>query len=159
MKSLVQEDTLRELCARIDRLPPDARPQWGKMNAHQAIRHLEFTLGKFLMVASGGPLDFSGLKISGIKKFFGRYLIKWLALYVVKEFPKGKVNFGLPPPSLDGRALNEDKKLLKDQLKQIQGMRDEELRLPHPLFGPLTLRQWHVFIYKHCDHHLRQFAN
>ena len=29
---------------------------------------------------------------------------------------------------------------------------------PHPLFGPLTRREWGVATYKHTDHHLKQFG-
>jgi hypothetical protein len=29
---------------------------------------------------------------------------------------------------------------------------------PHPFFGPLKSRQWAVLMYKHLDHHLRQFG-
>jgi len=28
----------------------------------------------------------------------------------------------------------------------------------HPLFGPMTWRQWGVATYKHADHHLKQFG-
>ena len=30
---------------------------------------------------------------------------------------------------------------------------------PHPFFGPLTPREWGIGMYKHIDHHLRQFSN
>lgn len=29
---------------------------------------------------------------------------------------------------------------------------------PHPFFGPLTPAEWAVLMYKHLDHHLRQFG-
>jgi uncharacterized protein DUF1569 len=29
---------------------------------------------------------------------------------------------------------------------------------PHPFFGPLTPEQWAELMYKHLDHHLRQFG-
>jgi hypothetical protein len=29
---------------------------------------------------------------------------------------------------------------------------------PHPFFGPLKPRQWAILMYKHVDHHLRQFG-
>jgi hypothetical protein len=29
---------------------------------------------------------------------------------------------------------------------------------PHPFFGPLTSQQWAILMYKHIDHHLRQFG-
>jgi hypothetical protein len=31
-------------------------------------------------------------------------------------------------------------------------------RHPHPFFGSLTPQQWAVLMYKHLDHHLRQFG-
>jgi hypothetical protein len=29
---------------------------------------------------------------------------------------------------------------------------------PHPFFGPLNGEQWAILMYKHVDHHLRQFG-
>lgn len=29
---------------------------------------------------------------------------------------------------------------------------------PHSFFGPLTPQEWAVLMYKHLDHHLRQFG-
>lgn len=29
---------------------------------------------------------------------------------------------------------------------------------PHPFFGPLNPQQWAILMYKHLDHHLRQFG-
>ena len=29
---------------------------------------------------------------------------------------------------------------------------------PHPFFGPLKPHQWSILMYKHLDHHLRQFG-
>jgi hypothetical protein len=29
---------------------------------------------------------------------------------------------------------------------------------PHPFFGPLSPQQWAILMYKHVDHHLRQFG-
>ena len=29
---------------------------------------------------------------------------------------------------------------------------------PHPFFGPLKPEQWAILMYKHVDHHLRQFG-
>jgi Protein of unknown function (DUF1569) len=31
-------------------------------------------------------------------------------------------------------------------------------RHPHPFFGQLKPRQWAILMYKHVDHHLRQFG-
>jgi transposase InsO family protein len=29
---------------------------------------------------------------------------------------------------------------------------------PHSFFGPLTPEEWAILMYKHLDHHLRQFG-
>jgi hypothetical protein len=29
---------------------------------------------------------------------------------------------------------------------------------PHSFFGPLTPQEWAILMYKHVDHHLRQFG-
>jgi hypothetical protein len=29
---------------------------------------------------------------------------------------------------------------------------------PHPFFGPLTTAEWDMLLWKHLDHHLRQFG-
>ena len=31
-------------------------------------------------------------------------------------------------------------------------------KYPHPFFGPLQPQQWAILMYKHVDHHLRQFG-
>jgi Protein of unknown function (DUF1569) len=30
--------------------------------------------------------------------------------------------------------------------------------LPHPIFGPMTAKDWMRWGYLHADHHLRQFG-
>jgi hypothetical protein len=29
---------------------------------------------------------------------------------------------------------------------------------PHPFFGPMTQQEWETLMWKHLDHHLRQFG-
>ena len=37
--------------------------------------------------------------------------------------------------------------------------RDVTVAVPaHPIFGSMSRRSWGVLMYKHCDHHLRQFG-
>ena len=35
---------------------------------------------------------------------------------------------------------------------------DYALEASHPVFGPLTHQQWGIFVWRHVDHHLRQFG-
>ena len=39
-----------------------------------------------------------------------------------------------------------------------EGGRDACTRHPHTFFGPMTPDEWAILMYKHVDHHLRQFG-
>ena len=80
----------------------------------------------------------------------------WLMIYVI-PWPHGakgpREAFTTSPAEWqhDVEAL----KVLVDRLPQWEPPGDWPV---HPLFGPLTRRDWGAVSYKHFDHHLRQFA-
>jgi transposase InsO family protein len=48
---------------------------------------------------------------------------------------------------------------LKDCVREFhQGGEAKCTRHPHPFFGNLTPQEWSRGMYKHLDHHLRQFG-
>jgi hypothetical protein len=46
----------------------------------------------------------------------------------------------------------------KDLLTYLDRVRSAQELRPHPFFGPLTKKEWDRLIYKHIDHHLKQFS-
>ena len=44
MKSLWHQTSRDELTSRLEKLSPDSKPQWGKMNAPQMVAHLSNAL-------------------------------------------------------------------------------------------------------------------
>ena len=59
----------------------------------------------------------------------------------------------------DPHDFAREQEQLKSKLRQFhQGGETQCTRHPHPFFGPLSPQEWSRGMYKHLDHHLRQFG-
>jgi hypothetical protein len=59
----------------------------------------------------------------------------------------------------DQRNFDQEKARLVELIRQFgEGGEAQCTRHPHAFFGPLTPREWGIGMYKHLDHHLRQFG-
>jgi Protein of unknown function (DUF1569) len=89
-------------------------------------------------------------------------LVKWIALRAPMKWPQGVQT----PPEVNqfGESCTRPKEFDQD-LQQLLGLierftavqRNFEFH-PHPMFGPLSEREWFYWAYRHIDHHLRQFG-
>jgi hypothetical protein len=146
MKTIFNPAVHRELQDRVQRLTPQQQPQWGKMTAGQMVAHLTDSLkmasGELEVAAKKVPIRFSPLKE--------------LVLYVL-PIPKR-----LPTsPELIARKPGEwtlEVASLREQLNGLVERGAEALAPAHPAFGTLSAKQWGVLVYRHMDHHLRQFG-
>jgi DinB family protein len=147
MKSLFQEESRTEVLCRIGRLTPRSARLWGRMSAGQMVAHcadqLRLALGDLASGPASGPLRFP--------------LLKKLAIYWV-PWPKGRVKaprelFTTRPDTWDG-----DLAALRTLIERFAGSNPEETWPPHPMFGPMSGRDWGALAYRHLDHHLRQFG-
>ena len=146
MKSVWNDSDYRELCSRIDRLQPTAPARWGKLTAPQMVCHL----ADALRMAHGTlPVKPKKLPI--------RYPpLKQLIIYHL-PFPKGAPT----APELISRQATEwhgEIDTLKHELAAFQQRGPAGPFVPHPAFGALTPRAWGVLVYRHTDHHLKQFG-
>jgi hypothetical protein len=56
--------------------------------------------------------------------------------------------------------LDQEKQRLKNLVNQFSaGGETRVTKHPHPFFGPLMPDEWGKGMYKHLDHHLRQFGH
>ena len=63
---------------------------------------------------------------------------------------------GIDPTIPDPNRFQDEKRKL---IKIINELTQENCTThPHPFFGYLTPEQWGKAVYKHLDHHLRQFS-
>jgi hypothetical protein len=146
MKSIWQDEARRELTDRVGALAPDRRAEWGTFSAPKMVCHL----GDALRMAMGD------LKVAP-KRLPIRYPpLKQLIIYAA-PFPKGTPT----APELLARQPREwvnDVADVQDLLARAGSARTTDTWPDHPAFGKLSKRAWGVVIYRHMDHHLRQFG-
>ena len=85
--------------------------------------------------------------------------IKQLLIYLLPSSPRnlpGSPELRKTVPGEWGEDLRAAKELLRRAVVPIS---PPATKWPdHPEFGKLSRRAWGVLIYKHLDHHLRQFS-
>lgn len=136
------------MVARIERLRPDSKAEWGKMDAAQMLAHCQVPL----RVATGEKKLAHNL----IGKIFGRMAKK-------KLMRPGNFKEGMPThPDFrikDAREFEREKSELLRLVRAFETGGPAVLtREPHPFFGPMTQAEWETLMWKHLDHHLRQFG-
>jgi len=146
VKSMLQPEVREEVRRRLASVAADGRARWGRMDAPHMVAHLadsmRMSLGDLAVTPKRLPVRYPPLK--------------QLLLYVL-PIPKG-VPTATELVSREPASLDDERRAIDDLLDRM-GRRDPEAPAPaHPAFGPLTVREWGVLGWKHCDHHLRQFG-
>jgi hypothetical protein len=145
MKTVSDKTTREELIQRIRQLTPHATAQWGKMNVHQMVRHC--SLWEELMLGK------KKYKQSFIGKLFGKMALKNL---LKDEKPLSRNTPTLPDLKIKETGDFETEKAIWISLIEERTSYTEP-EIIHPFFGKMTREQSDLMIYKHTDHHLRQF--
>jgi cytosine/adenosine deaminase-related metal-dependent hydrolase len=95
----------------------------------------------------------------------GPWPMRFLARHFFKQKVVGEALYGKNIPSPKAFSV-EDEREFQRELERLQalihrwhsqGAAAFEGR-EHVAFGPLTAREWSNLLYKHLDHHLRQFG-
>ena len=148
MKNLFDKKDTAEIISRLDNLTPSSQRRWGKMEVAQMLAHCR----KTLEMATGDKV----LPRVLIGKLIGRFFVKEMS----NEKPMGKN--GPTDKTLkvtDQRDFEVEKRQLIDYIEKFQtGGADKCTKHPHPFFGKVTPTEWSIGMYKHLDHHLRQFG-
>ncbi|HQR46096.1 MAG TPA: DUF1569 domain-containing protein [Thermoanaerobaculia bacterium] len=149
MKNLFSTPDRTGILSRLDGLRPEAPRRWGKMDAAQMLAHCAAALE---MATDAQPRK---QKLIGV---------------LLAPFVRGKLIGGEAPmmknaptdPAFvvaDPRDFAREKARLSDGLGRFcdGGPTAAEGRV-HPFFGRLTGAEWGVLMWKHLDHHFRQFG-
>jgi Protein of unknown function (DUF1569) len=147
MRTILNENDLDAIRNRLRSLSISSTRRWGSMDVTGMLQHLRLSA---LMTVGELPVE------SKSKRAFQVFPLKHLILYVV-PFPKGAPTAPELKPS-DARSFEDERNALLELLKRMGSGPREGLGPAHPLFGPLTWREWGVATYKHADHHLKQFG-
>lgn len=147
----IDSQAVKDLLDRLQRLHPETRALWGKMNAHQMVCHLVESFG----------LAMGARTASEEITFLNRTLVRWVALHTSLPWPKGvptrpemdQLRGGTPPVEFarDTADLAAAIQRFAQRPRTFQFAR-------HPIFGELTEWEWMRWGYLHTDHHFRQFG-
>jgi len=149
MKNLFEAATTNEVKERIARLGPNSAREWGKMNAAQAMAHCATSM-EWAVGDRNEP-----------RMFIGRILGPLVKSKVLKD----EAPMGRNAPTAKSLVVADERDLAKERQRLCalvdrfcSGGPHACTKHPHSFFGPLTPDEWARLMYKHLDHHLRQFG-
>lgn len=141
------------LFEKLSGLQPDAKANWGLMNAQQMVEHLAFIFG-----ASAG-------KVKTTLLIPEEFLPKAIAfLWSDKEFRENtKAPEGLvpeTPPALQHPNMQQAVAALQTEVDYFihYFFSNSGIKVLHPSFGELDYEGWLQLHQKHVTHHLKQFG-
>ena len=147
MGSILNETDRDTIVKRMRLLSTSSTRRWGSMDVTGMLKHLHLSA---LMAL--GEMEVP----SANKRPFHMFPLKHLLLYVV-PFPKGAPTAPKLKP-VDAASMEEERAAVLELMERLGTGPSEGAGPAHPLFGPLTWREWGVVTYKHADHHLKQFG-
>jgi hypothetical protein len=150
MKNLFNLNDREQLIRRIETLEPTNKRNWGRMTIHQILVHLSdpfrHSLGEKHAIDQNNAV---------FQSFFGKCMVRFIpwpkAAPTAGEFLPG---FGMTEP-ID---FNSDKQSLLLLIHRFVNVPPDFRFHPHPLFGPLSRKDFGRLYWRHLDHHLRQFS-
>ncbi len=136
------------LLARLVALDPSSARRWGRMTPAQMLAHC------------ASAFDYPLGQKSRPQPLLGRIVTPFLKARVLGPAPFGRN--GPTAPDLvvaDGREFEpERQRLVASVVDFCEAGRGGVNNRRHPFFGPLTGDEWGRLMFKHLDHHLRQFG-
>jgi hypothetical protein len=152
MKDLFDPILVADTEQRILQLRPDSERQWGSMAVAQTLAHctsgIEMAMGVIHAKRAPFPANLLGP------------LIKPLVFRDDKPMrrnsPSSPELFYADPTQCE---LQRERSRLIAAIDSFTSQGEACCTsYPHPFFGPLKPEQWAILMYKHVDHHLRQFG-
>ena len=148
MKTLFEKGIASEMIDRIEKISPQSSKQWGKMNVAQMFAHC------------GNGLEMAMGVINPKRIFIGRLIGPLFKSKYTDEKPFDHSSPTSPEIEVtEQRDFNVEKHRLVSLVKIFSEGGEAIAKQPiHPFFGKMSPREWGIGMYKHLDHHLRQFG-
>jgi mRNA-degrading endonuclease YafQ of YafQ-DinJ toxin-antitoxin module len=145
---LYDEDNYAKVIQRIASLSSDSTPEWGSMSSAQMMAHC----AEILEVMNGKPLQNTPFFIRIIKGVIRKLVVD------NNPYPKNSKTHPQYKQTEEKDFLTEKKRLLNVMDEFVNESPEAANKREHPLFGPMTREERGWSMYKHLDHHLRQFG-
>jgi hypothetical protein len=149
MKHLFDAATVEEVQARVAQLRPESGALWGTMNPAQALAHCALAL-EWAVGDSVPP-----------RMWLGRIIGRVVKPMVFRNEAPMRRNSPTAKSLVvrDARDLDTERERLRHLIDRFAAAGPAGCTThPHSFFGRLTPDEWATLMYKHLDHHLRQFG-
>jgi len=146
MNSIFEKASNEVMVARINKLSPETKALWGKMTVNQMLKHTN----ESILIAFGEKT----LKINFLMRFLGKMMKnKVFNSEFKKNSPTAPEFIFKEEYDFEG-AKNE----LISNFSQFAKGHDSIKITNHPFWGKMSFEDWDKLMWKHLDHHLRQFG-
>jgi hypothetical protein len=148
MKTLFDTADREAILARLSALPPECTRQWGTMDPAQMLCHCAIALE----TGTGDrPMK---------QKLIGKVLMPFFRSKILGEKPFAKNSPTDPTFVVSGaRDFAAERARLTGLIQRfVERGEDAAGKETHAFFGKMTGKEWGELMYKHIDHHLRQFG-
>lgn len=150
MKNLFNSTDTAELLRRLAGLTPNAKPRWGSLMPGALLCHLadplRVALGEKEAQSFRSPLRLPGLAHAVV------WILPWpKSAPTAPEFLPGS---GMTDPT----QFAQDQRTLLEVLERFCNVPAHKTLAANPVFGRLSRRSWGRLMWRHIDHHMRQYG-
>ncbi len=149
MKNLLQSSAQQELISRIDKLTPQSKAVWGKMNVNQGMRHMAIAFE-----IPVGELNPTITRVPPMPKWLMKIFL--LNMKPPKERAETFEEMNMVKRNINPNDFEEEKKNLKKMVNRF--VTTASFIPENKLGGKFSKDDWGKLCYNHTDHHLRQFG-
>ena len=146
-KTVFDPPERQALLERVMRVQTGTKPRWGQFTAVKMLRHiaagLEIALGEVQCAPKKGPLS--------------NRFVRWIVIDVPIPWPKGAPT---APEllALPTAGVEEEQARFRAKLEKVAALGEGADFHAHPAFGKMSGAQWGRLMWRHVDHHMRQFG-
>jgi len=149
METLFESSRVAEVKQRLQHLQPESQRVWGKMSPAQMLAH-----------CSAG-IEMAMGQVRPPRALIGRIIGPAIKRAMLRDGEPMRRN----SPTARELVMNDDRDFGAER-GRLDGLIDEFAAAgpacctdyPHAFFGPMKPDEWGILMYKHLDHHLRQFG-
>lgn len=147
-RSVYTPNHLDALIARVGALRPDSERRWGRMTPHQAVCHLSDSMRATLGEWTRPPHRLPPM----------RTLIRFVAFNLPFRWPHGVRTARELDQTKDGTKPVEFERDRTELVTLLRRIASSGELPPHPLWGRMSRGMTGRYVWRHTDHHLRQFG-
>jgi hypothetical protein len=149
MPSIFDPEVEANVRHRAGRLTPITAARWGSMQPAQMLCHLVDAF-RVPLGESQSPLKWTPFRF---------FALRWLFVHLL-PWPQGKLPTMAAFQQTKPREWEADRRSWNAALTRFvsNGRQEKPDWRPHPAFGVLPTWEWGRLLYRHIDHHFRQFG-